>query len=311
VGSIDESVWYRVRIETKPGQGARYYIKQDGTDSWTLLYDSNYGSATAFRYGVDVDIGTFMIDDMNETAVGKMPTIVVGGPGVYPVTLIVTDPTGLKATNSTTVTTLANAAPVANPGPNQTQYESNAVDAVWTFIFSATNSTDDHGIWKYAWDWNNDGVFEEESTNAVASHSWGLEGVGTNTIALRVTDHALQTRVTTAKAIIRIGAPPVANAAARMRLTRTLGMQAPGRGMWRLMAQVRRIPNRRLPTIYGIWVLTPSTGRRSMPRSGFAARVSVRAINSACRTISGTGERTIASAGIPIAAGWAWHSRRG
>jgi len=74
VGTFVDSQWYRIRIELKPAQGARYLIKADGDTDWTLLYDSNYGSASDFRRGVDVCYGTITLDDLREITTGATPT---------------------------------------------------------------------------------------------------------------------------------------------------------------------------------------------------------------------------------------------
>jgi len=54
-----------VRIESRPGSGARYFIRAAGTpDPYALLYDSpNYADAR-FGFGADVYAGTFGFDDV-------------------------------------------------------------------------------------------------------------------------------------------------------------------------------------------------------------------------------------------------------
>ena len=58
-----------------------------------------------------------------------------------------------------------------------------------TVIFDASESYDYDGyITLYEWDWNNDGIFDENHTGPITTHSWTKEG--TYYITLRVTDNA-------------------------------------------------------------------------------------------------------------------------
>ena len=64
-----------------------------------------------------------------------------------------------------------------------------------TVLFNASASYDSDGyITLYEWDWNHDGVYEENHTAPTATHMWTAPG--DNIITLRVTDNA---SVTTAK----------------------------------------------------------------------------------------------------------------
>jgi hypothetical protein len=67
-------------------------------------------------------------------------------------------------------------------------------------LFNASASYDPDGvIVLYEWDWNNDGVYEESSAVATATHSWGSSGE--YQVTLRVTDDGdtsmIQTRTIT------------------------------------------------------------------------------------------------------------------
>ncbi len=203
---------YEVRIDLKAGSGARYYLRPAGAADWQLLYDSSYGTAAAFLRGADVNSGTFAFDELREFAHGQAATWRFYGTGTNAVALIVTDPAGVADTNGTEVIVLANSPPAANAGLDATLVESNATDRVWAYTFSASGSSDDRGILGYEWDWAYNGVtFNPSSdTGATPTHTWGEPGV--YTIAVRVTDHALQTHVDTMTITITPGTPPAAHA---------------------------------------------------------------------------------------------------
>lgn len=202
---------YEVRIDLKATSGARYYLRPAGATEWQLLYDSAYGAATAFLRGADVNVGTFVIDNLRELAPGQTAGWRFYGPGTYAVSLVVTDPTGVTGTDSTTAVTIASEPPVADAGLDATLVESNAADRVWTYTFNAGGSGDDGGILGYEWDWDYDGTFDPSGvTGATPSHSWAEPGV--YTVAVRITDHALQTHIDTLTVTITLGDPPVADA---------------------------------------------------------------------------------------------------
>ena len=73
-------------------------------------------------------------------------------------------------------------------------------------IFNASESYDPDGnIILYEWDWNNDGVFDENHTTPIATYSWTKEGH--YPVTLRVTDNGLWTSKKT-KTIIIDNEPP-------------------------------------------------------------------------------------------------------
>ncbi len=201
---------YEVRIDLKAGTGARYYLRPSGTADWQLLYDSGYGTTTSFLRGLDVNSGTVLFDDLRELAPGQFVPWRFYGTNTFTATLIITDPTGVADTDSTTVTTTLNNPPIANGGIDVTQNESNAVERVWTFTFNADGSTDDRGILSYEWDFNYDGTFDPSGVTGVSvTHTWTEPGV--YIVAVRVTDHAMQTSVDTVTVTVTIGAPPTPN----------------------------------------------------------------------------------------------------
>ena len=212
LGGYSQNTWYDIRIELKPTSGALYYYRVSGDPDWILLYDSNNGSATEFKRGVDVYSGTFEIDDLKEVATGVSPSVRFFGLGEHTVTLTVTDQAGQPDSATATVTLSANNPPVPDAGADQ------AIDGdpncgffcAYEFSFDGSGSTDDHGIFTYEWDFDYDGTFNSSATGISVTHTYNRAGA--HTVALRVTDHALQSAITTISATINAGEAPVANA---------------------------------------------------------------------------------------------------
>ena len=218
---------YDVRIDLKETSGARYYFRPSGAPAWQLLYDSGYGSATALLRGMDVNAGTLTLDDLRELAPGQTVPWRFYGTNTFAAALVVTDPTGSAGTNGTTVTTSLNGPPVASAGPDATLVESNATDRVWTYTFDASGSSDDHGILSYEWDWDYDGTFDPSGvTGVTAVHTWTEPGV--YTVAVRVTDHAMQTHIDTVTITVSIGNPPSADTGAPYSVDEFTGIASNG-----------------------------------------------------------------------------------
>jgi len=197
-----------VRIELKPTQGAKYYYRLAGAVDWTLIYDSNNYTDTTFRKNISVYSGTFKIDNLREIATGKTPTYRFYGLGSHSISLTVYDQSNQSDTDSSSVTTSGNETPVADAGGNRIGDEADAFENTWTIDFDASASTDDFGIYKYEWDWNNDGIYD--STGITTSHTF--TGAGVYTVALRVTDHALQMDTDNITVTCAAGDPPAADA---------------------------------------------------------------------------------------------------
>lgn len=197
---------YDIRIELKETQGACYYYRLHGEADWILLYDSDYSNATDFKKGADVNSGSFLIDDLKEIAVGDSPSYRFYGLGSHPVSLTVFDQALQSDTEATTVTTEANDPPVADAGDDKSGDENDAFENTWTLNFNGNGSTDDHGIYKYEWDWDDDGVFDESGI----SPDHLFSGAGEYIITLKVTDHALQSTSDTLTVTLTNGDPPTA-----------------------------------------------------------------------------------------------------
>ena len=142
----------------------------------------------------------------SKTGTGMNPTHAYTGAATFIAALTVVDRAGQSHTASTTVTTVGNALPVANPGGPYTVPESQVINKHWTISVDASASTDDVGIWKYAWNFGDGGT----ATTSAASHTYATPG--TYTITLTVTDHANQTHSATTTASVAGTALPVADA---------------------------------------------------------------------------------------------------
>lgn len=74
-----------------------------------------------------------------------------------------------------------------------------------TILFNASASYDPDGYFKlYEWDWNNDGIFDENHTSPTATHSWSLNG--SYPVTLKVTDDTNLIGMKTKK--VRVGNQP-------------------------------------------------------------------------------------------------------
>ncbi len=200
---------YDIRIEVKPGGGARYLIRPAGTAEWTLLKETSTGTTSPLRRSIDVYRSTFTLTSFSDIAAGAQPVVRLYGAGQHLIELAVTDPSGNQDSDTVTITTASNAPPVANAGSDVVQDEADATDSVWTVNVSASASSDDHGIWMYEWDWDyDDAVFHPLHSGVSGSHQWTQEGV--YTVALRVTDHAGLQHLDPLTVTLTNGVPPVA-----------------------------------------------------------------------------------------------------
>ena len=211
--AITANVWYDWRIELKSGGGARYYYKPADAAEWILLRDSTYSSAARFRRGYHNYYGSFEADHYGEYAAGSAPAYRVYTGGTNAVSLTVWDQALQTNAVATTLLCLTNAPPVADAGVDHYGTETNCTEGIWWFTFSAVGSSDDHGLYRYEWDWDYDGTFAPSGdTGATVMHPFSIAAIGTNTIAVRVTDHVLQQAVDTARVILGVSGPPAAEA---------------------------------------------------------------------------------------------------
>ena len=185
---------YDVQIITKPGAGARYYLRPSGTGQpFTLIYDSSNISDAMFSFGADVYAGVWSFENFQVSGVvatgSDMTTPVYPGGTV---TLQVVDEANLTNTASVMVTPVIGAPPVAGiAGPT------NGLAGV-QLAFNGYGSSDDYGIASYTW---NFGDGSPAVFGPAVAHSYGTAGTYTNT--LTVLDYAGQ--ASAASLVVAIG----------------------------------------------------------------------------------------------------------
>ena len=211
---------YDVRIELKPDQGARYAYRLAGDAEWTQVYDSDVGDLAVLRRGFDVHSGTLTLHALSEIATGPTPTYRLYGIAEREVTLTVLDDARQAASDTTTVTTLGNQPPAAQPGPDRAAGEIDGFRGTWRAWFDAEASTDDRGVYRYRWDFDYDGEFQTDAKGVEGTYLYDAPGV--YTVALMVWDHALQSHLETLTVTIGQGEPPIADA----------GLDVVGEGIW-------------------------------------------------------------------------------
>lgn len=158
--------------------GGAWKVELDASNS-----TDDYG-IVLYEWDWDND-GTYDFSDTVSTASHDWSS------GTYKIILKVTDGENQVDSAQGLVTLNPGAPPVANAGSDIFLDGSAASGSVWTVGFDASSSIDDFGIWKYEWDWDNDGTFDESSIDPTASHSWSARG--DYSIGLMVTDHVGQT----------------------------------------------------------------------------------------------------------------------
>ena len=146
---------YDLRIELKPINGARYFMKLASEDEWTLLYDSDYGDDAEYRVGVSIASGRYELLRQREVFFGETPTHYMfwGGPG----TLTVRDTGGQTATADFDVI-IDPPTPTADAGgPYALQENAFNVDVDgWDFTFDSTNTASGHEVVTQEWDFGVD-----------------------------------------------------------------------------------------------------------------------------------------------------------
>jgi len=205
---------YDVRIALRPTQGADYYIRANGDPDWIWLYGSSNYAEAAYRRGIVVYSGTATVHEMREIVGGATPSYTLFGLGARTVRLDVVDRVQQAHSDTATLTLQANDPPVAAAGADQSEDESTAFGGEWQLDFDGSGSSDDHGVYLYEWDFDYDGSFDVEGTGALVSHDF--VGAGARTVALRVTDHALQSHLDTLQVTLTNGDAPVAEAGAEI-----------------------------------------------------------------------------------------------
>jgi PKD repeat protein len=135
------------------------------------------GSGSSDNVGITAYTWTFT-DVTVKTLTGEKPTYTFNTPGVYTITLNVTDAAGNWATDTVVITVLDVTRPIANAGQDQTVNVGTAV------TFDAGGSTDNVGIVSYEWN------FGDGTTGAGKTTTHTYANQETYTVTLTVKDSA-------------------------------------------------------------------------------------------------------------------------
>lgn len=135
------------------------------------------GSASSDNVAISAYTWTFT-DVATKTLAGEKPAYTFNTPGVYTITLNVTDAAGNWATDTITITVLDITKPVANAGQDQT------VNVGASVSFDASSSTDNVGIVSYEWN------FGDGTTGSGKTTTHTYANAGTYTVTLTVKDAA-------------------------------------------------------------------------------------------------------------------------
>jgi PKD repeat protein len=132
------------------------------------------GSNSSDNVGITTYTWTFT-DVTNKILTRETPSYTFNTPSIYTITLNVTDAAGNWATDTTIITILDIAKPIANTGQNQT------VNVGEPVTFNASASTDNVGIISYNWDFG-DGT---TGTDIIAYHTYTKPGTYIVTLTVR------------------------------------------------------------------------------------------------------------------------------
>jgi PKD repeat protein len=163
----------------------------DGSTSQT----ATGGPITDYRWELT---GDAQYDD----ATGSTTSRVYATHGRYDVGLEVVDGQVAAFKNMTLIVTDPPVAQLAAPSP-----ASPLTNESTTFDASASSDPDGDPIATYEWDWGNDGTYDETTSTATNSHSFG--SAGSTTVAVRVTDSDGATDTASVTFTVR-NRPPVA-----------------------------------------------------------------------------------------------------
>jgi hypothetical protein len=177
------------------------------------------------------ELGPFQLDDDSDPVLPNSRTFTNLAPGVYKVveqpvdhwnlsSLVIDDPDGGSHIDLSTGTATIDLDPGENitvtftNRPNQPPVADAGgpyfVDEGGSVQLDASNSDDDVGIVRYEWDFDYDGVYDEEGIQATFSAE-GLDGPADVTVGLRVTDDDGLTHTATALVHVRNVAPTVSD----------------------------------------------------------------------------------------------------
>jgi PKD repeat protein len=160
------------------------------------------GSGSSDHFGIANYTWTFR-DGGPRTVYGVGPTYIFNDPGIFNVTLKVTNLFGYWNIDTMTVTVNEIAPPVSDAGPDQT------VDAGTRVTFNGSGSTAGAGIVDYAWTFN-DGAGDFRLHGATPSHTFNIPGV--YAVRLNVTDARGNRAERIMNVTVRDVTPPAADA---------------------------------------------------------------------------------------------------
>ncbi|HHL45987.1 MAG TPA: PKD domain-containing protein [Gammaproteobacteria bacterium] len=132
------------------------------------FYPDTSVDAVVESYSWDFDNdGTADVTD----AIGRAQTRAFKEPGIYTITLVVTDNAGAQSSGSVTVT-------VDNAPPEVTAEATPSNGAIPLRVNFTAQASDNEGIATYSWDFDGDGTAETSgATNASASHTYDEPGI--------------------------------------------------------------------------------------------------------------------------------------
>jgi len=171
-----------------------FYVVGGAGVNWDPIHDKNERYSFTLTY--DWDFGDGSAHSSEETAAHSF-----GAPGVYTVTLQVTDAEGAVGTDTLIVTiTESDDPPEADAGGPYIGHEGFSVS-----LDGSSSSDLDGDTLRFRWDFDNDGVWDTQwSTSPAASHIWGDDWNGK--IALQVSDGNLTDTATADVTILNL--PP-------------------------------------------------------------------------------------------------------
>jgi PKD repeat protein len=137
-------------------------LAKDG--QWTTSFD---GSASSDDFGIwkyEWDFG-----DGTPIGTGATPTHIYALPGTYTVTLTITDNGRQTTSTQTQIVVKGSSPPVADAGPSR------VAEPGFPVVLDGSASTDDYGIWKYQWDFDQP-AFSDGFASGIDAAVWSSAG---------------------------------------------------------------------------------------------------------------------------------------
>ena len=206
-GSLKYAIWNGIAwdIETVDSNGGfSPTLVLDSNDNPHISYFVNHDEELRYaKKGGGIVSYEWDFGDGSSHGSGVKPTHIYNNPGVYNVTLTVTDAQGAKDTDNCIITVLPrNQPPVADANGSYDADEGSPI------VLDGSNSYDPDGdTLQYRWDLDNDGVWDTGwSSSPYLEHTWGDDLSGN--VVLQVSDGEF-TDMDTANITVRNIAPTV------------------------------------------------------------------------------------------------------